>query len=109
MSEKNFVSLEGVVKKKSVRRSFLGELTGLFLQAPTSRGGTVHVGVLVKLPEEARERIQEGMTVHVEGELDYEKKKSGGYEVFVLARKVKALANGNPLPREADSYAEFDF
>lgn len=107
MGGKNFVSLEGVVKKKRVRLSFLGEFVSLLLQVPTSRG-TVHVVCLARLPGEARERLSEGMTVRVEGELDYERRKGGSYEVFVLAKRVSAV-NGNSLPKEAEDYAEFNF
>lgn len=108
MSEKNHVALEGVIKKKGVRRSFLGDLASLFLQASTSRG-KVHILVLARLPEEARERLQEGMAVQVEGELDYEKKRNGGYEIFVLAKKVKALTGSAPSEKEVEDYADFDF
>lgn len=108
MSGKNHVVLEGTLKRKGVRRGLFGELATLFLEVPTSRG-RMHVSVLARLPEEARERIQEGMAVQVEGELDYEKKRNGGFEVFVLARKVKALTNENPIPKEVEEYAEFDF
>ena len=103
---RNYVALEGVVKKIGVRRGFFGELTTLFVQTSTSRG-KVHVLALARLPEEARERIQEGMAVSIEGELDYEKKKSGGFEVFVFAKKVKALESATQ--KEVEDYAEFDF
>lgn len=106
MNGKNAVVLEGTVKRKGVRRGFFGELTTIFLEVPTSRG-RMHVSVLARLPEEARERLAEGMAVSVEGELDYEKKRSGGFEVFVFARRVRVLA-GN-APKEDGEYARFDF
>jgi aspartyl/asparaginyl-tRNA synthetase len=104
--EKNSVRLEGVLKRTpGVRRGFEGELTTLFLQVPTSRGH-MHVQVVAKLPREARDRLTEGTVVAVEGELDYEKKKNGGFEVFVVARRVRVLAESSP---KEDGYAEFDF
>jgi aspartyl/asparaginyl-tRNA synthetase len=106
MGEKNSVKLEGVLKRSpGVRRGFEGELTTLFLQVPTLRGH-MHIQAVARLPKEARERLAEGALVSVEGELDYEKKKNGGFEVFVVARRVRVLAESSP---KEDGYAEFDF
>lgn len=105
---KNSVSLEGTLKRKGVRRGFFGELTTLFLEVPTSRG-RMHVLVLARLPEEARGRLADGMTVQVEGELDYERKRNGGFEVFVSAKRVRVLAGDTPPGKEDGACAEFDF
>ena len=106
MNEKNSVRLEGVLKRTpGVRRGFEGELTTLFLRVPTSRGN-MHVQAVAKIPREAREKLKEGARVSVEGELDYEKKKSGGFEVFVVARRIHLVQEE---PKKEDGYAEFDF
>jgi len=103
--EKNSVRLEGVLKRApGVRRGFEGEFTTLFLRVPTSRGH-MHIQVVAKLPKEARERLSEGALVAVEGELDYEKR-SGGFEIFVVATRVRVLAESSP---KEDGYAEFEF
>lgn len=104
MNEKNHVTLEGVVKKKGVRRGFFGDVTSLFLHVPTSRG-SMHIQVFARLSGEEAE-IREGVTVRVEGELDYEKRRNGGFEVFVAARTVEVLTE---TLREAEDDAIFDF
>lgn len=102
----NYVRLEGEVRRVGVRRGFEGELTSIFLRAENSRGH-VHVPVIAKLPGEARERLQEGSTIAVEGELDYEKKRNGGFEVFIFAKKLRLV--GEAKERKREEYAAFDF
>jgi aspartyl/asparaginyl-tRNA synthetase len=107
MNEKNSVRLEGVLRRApGVRRGFEGELTTLFLQVPTLRGH-MHIQAVARLPKEARERLKEGSCVSVEGELDYEKKKNGGFEVFVVARRIH-LVQEEPR-KEDEGFAEFNF
>ena len=106
MNEKNSVRLEGVLKRApGVRRGFEGEFTTLFLRVPTSRGH-MHIQAVAKLPPSAREKLAEGSLVSVEGELDYEKR-SGGFEIFVVARKIH-LVQEEPR-KEDEGFAEFDF